>query len=137
MQMVTVLQEFDFNIEYGKGTLNTNVGTLSCCHEEGTKQQNVAATLTNSGKADLQKAQQQDQHIAQIYDQLVSSSSQSNQPSDKICKQQSLKRYKQIRPQLLLVKGCICQRYCPNPFRCNHSANNNCSHETSNAPPCL
>ena len=109
MLMVTVLQEFDFNIEYGKGTSNTNADTLSRCHEEGTKQQNVAVTLTNSGKADLQKAQQQDQHIAQIYDQLVSSSSQSNQPSDKIWKQQSLKRYKQIRPQLLLVKGCICQ----------------------------
>ena len=107
------LQEFDFNIEYRKGALNTNADALSRCHEKGTRQQNVAAALINSGDADLQKAQQQDQHIAKIYDHFVSSS---NQPSDKAWKQQPLKRYKQIWPQLLLVKGCICRRYCPNPM---------------------
>ena len=100
------LQEFDFNIEYRKGALNTNADTLSRCHEKGTRQQNIAAALINSGDADLQKAQQQDQHIAKIYDHFVSSS---NQPSDKAWKQQPLKRYKQIWPQLLLVKGCICR----------------------------
>ena len=115
------LQEFYFNIECCKGALNTNADALSHCHEEGTRQQNVTATLINSGEADLHKAQQQDQHVAKIYDQLVSSS---NQPSDKVWKQQSLKHYKQIWPQLLLVKGCVCRRYCPNPMSdlCNHSA---------------
>ena len=104
------LQEFDFNIEYRKGASNTNADALSRCHGEGTRQQNVAATLIKSGEADLQKAQQQDQHIVKIYDHLVSSS---NQPSDKAWKQQPLKRYKQIWPQLLLVKGYVCRRYCP------------------------
>ena len=74
------LQEFDFNIEYRKGASNTNADALSRCHGEGTRQQNVAATLINSGEADLQKVQQQDQHVAKIYDHLVTSS---NQPSDK------------------------------------------------------
>ena len=57
------LQEFDFNIEYRKGASNTNADALSHCHGEGTRQQNVAATLINSGEADLQKAQQQDQPL--------------------------------------------------------------------------
>ena len=98
MQMGTVLVGFDFNNEYRKGALNTNADVLSCCHEEGTIQQNVAATLIDSGEKDLQKAQQQDQYIAKIYDHLVSSPIQ---PSDKAWKQQPLKRYKQIWPQLL------------------------------------
>ena len=52
------LHEFDFNIEYCKDASNTNADTLSCCHEEGTRQQNMAAILINSGEADLEKAQQ-------------------------------------------------------------------------------
>ena len=52
------LQEFDFNNEYSKGTLNTNVDTLSRCHEEGTRQHNVAATFIHSGETDMQKDQQ-------------------------------------------------------------------------------
>ena len=84
MQWALFLQEFDFSIEYHKGALNTNADALSYCYDEETRQQNVAATLIDSGK-NLQKAQQQDQYIAKIYDHLVNSS---NQPSDKASKQQ-------------------------------------------------
>ena len=52
------LQVFDFNIDYHKGISNTNADTWSCCHEEGTRQHNVAATLINSEETDLQKDQQ-------------------------------------------------------------------------------
>ena len=38
------------------------------------------------------------------------------QPSGKDWKLQPLRRYKQIWPQLLLVKGCVCRRYCPSPM---------------------
>ena len=87
------------------------------------EKQNVAATLINSGEADLQKALQQDQHIAKTHDHLLSSS---NQPSDKAWKQQPLKRYKQIWPQLLLVKGWMHLPTILPKFYvgCNYSANN-------------
>ena len=40
----------------------------------------------------------------------------SEQQYGRVWKVQPLKHNKQIWPQLLLVKGCICRRYCPNPI---------------------
>ena len=104
------LQEFDFNIEYHKGTANANA--LSRCHLEPQKF-DVAATLLDTREANLQTAQQHDPSIAKIYSKLLTSSSQ---PTGSAWKLQPFKRYKQIWPQLLLVKGCVCRQYCPSPM---------------------
>ena len=53
MQIDTVPEEFDFNTEYCKGASSINEDPLSCCHEEGTRQQDVAATFLYSGEKDL------------------------------------------------------------------------------------
>ena len=103
------MQEFDFNIEYRKGSANGNADALSRCHGEFS----IAVTLLDTGQADIHRAQQQDKHIAKIYEQLRMSP---GQPSGKDWKLQPLRRYKQIWPQLLLVKGCVCRRYCPSPM---------------------
>ena len=64
------LQEFDFDIQYRKGTSNANA--LSCYHGEA-GQLNIAATLLDTGETDIRMAQQQDQHIAKIYNHLMTS----------------------------------------------------------------
>ena len=73
----------------------------------------VAATLLDTREANLQTTQQHDPSIAKIYNQLLTSSSQ---PTGSTWKLQPLKHYKQIWPQLLLVKGCVCRQYCPSPM---------------------
>ena len=83
------MQEFDFNSEYRKGSANANANALSRCHGE----LSIAATLLDTGQADIRLAQQQDKHIANIYKQLRMSS---GQPSGKDWKVQPLRCYLQI-----------------------------------------
>ena len=120
---VLSLQEFDFNIEYLKGAANAY-----CRHSltlsSRTSKLYVTATLLDTREADLQTTQQHDPNMAKIYNQLTTSP---RQPTGNTWKLQPLKRYKQIWPQLLLVKGCIIiyPTILPKPHvRCNHSTYN-------------
>ena len=79
------MQEFDFNIEYCKGSANGNADALSHCHGEFS----IAVTLLDTGQADIHRAQQQDKHVAKIYEQLRMSP---GQPSGKDWKLQPLRR---------------------------------------------
>ena len=107
------MQEFDFNIEYRKGSINANADALSCCHRELSIAATLLMTLLDTGQADVHMAQLQDKHIAKVYEQLMMSL---EQPSGKYWKLQPLRCYKQLWPQLLFVKGCVCWRYCPSPM---------------------
>ena len=106
------LQEFDFYIEYRRGATNANADALSRCQVQP-EELNATATLLDTREADLQTAQQHDPNMAKIYNQLTTSP---RQPTGNAWKLQPINRYKQIWPQLLLVKGCICRQYCPNPI---------------------
>ena len=103
------MQEFDFDISYRKGSLNTNADALSRRAGSGVVD-TVAVTSTKVSLDEIRAAQQEDEVLSKIYHSLFPARVQ---PSGKEWNSNPLHRYKQLWSQLLLVDGVVCRRYKP------------------------
>ena len=102
------IQEFDFDIVYRKGALNTNADALSRREQPVTEV--AALTMTSISLDQLRESQQSDPTITQIYNTLMAGSVP---PSGRQWRCPPLHRYKQLWSQLHLVSGVVCRRYHP------------------------
>ena len=108
------LQEYQFQIVYRKGTLHGNADSLSRRGEVDDSLQ-AAATMIQTGMSlqTLQVAQLADPVLLDIYRHLF----QGKKPMAKRWKCPSLCRYRQLWPQLKVVDGVVCRKYCPGPLQ--------------------
>ena len=99
------IQEYDFQIEYKKGSQNGNADALS--------RRSVGA-ITHSGQPldDMRKAQRDDHAIGIVYTTLLS---KKNPTHSGKWRQHPLRRYRQLWSQLQLIDGIVCRRYAPSP----------------------
>ena len=102
------IQEFDFDVLYRKGALNTNADALSRREQPITKV--AALTMASISFYQLRESQQSDPTITQIYNTLMASSVP---PSGRQWQCPPLHRYKQLWSQLHLVSGVVCRWYHP------------------------
>ena len=98
------IQEYDFQIEYKKGSQNGNADALS--------RRSVLATITHAGQPleDMQKAQRDDPTISLLYAALLSKKTPAHSGN---WRQHALRRYRQIWSQLRLIDCIVCRRYAP------------------------
>ncbi|KAL5503413.1 hypothetical protein EMCRGX_G010361, partial [Ephydatia muelleri] len=99
------IQEYDFQIEYKKGSQNGNADALS--------RRSVGA-ITHSGQPldDMRKAQRDDHAIGIVYTTLLSKKTPTHSGK---WRQHPLRRYRQLWSQLQLIDGIVCKRYAPSP----------------------
>ena len=99
------IQEYDFQIEYKKGSQNGNADALS--------RRSVGA-ITHSGQPldDMRKAQRDDHAIGIVYTTLLSKKTPTHSGK---WRQHPLRRYRQLWSQLQLIDGIVCRRYAPSP----------------------
>ena len=104
------LQEYQFQIVYRKGVLHGNADSLSQKDDVDTSIP-AATTMVSSGipLQTLQEAQLADPTLRDIYHHLI----QGWQPTAKKWRCPSLRRYRQLWPQLMIVDGVVCRKYCP------------------------
>ena len=101
------MQEYNFNIVYRKGTLNSNADVLSHLLTS-----TVAMTSARKQTTTIVQAQQDDPILNQIYHALLHSK---EKPTDTRWKQQPFQRYLQLWHQFSLVDSTICRTYHPSP----------------------
>ena len=100
------IQEYDFQIEYKKGSQNGNADALS--------RRSVLAAITHAGQPleDMQRAQRDDPTISLLYAALQSKKMPTHSGN---WRHNVLRRYRQIWSQLRLIDGIVCRRYAPSP----------------------
>ena len=108
-QWALVIQEFDFDISYRNGSLNSNADALSSRDQPSPA--TTALTTTIEPLVNLVQCQQNDPVTKKLYDTLLSYST----PSGKSWKQSPFHWYRQIWSQLKLVDGALCRHYLPDP----------------------
>ena len=113
------IQEYDFQIQYRKGSLNGNADALSRRDGSPPTEDQCAVTIadTTAEKQHLHQSQQQDPVIEQIYMALKAK----HLPSTPAWKQSPLQRYRQLWSQLRLVDDLVCREYFPPSEFCCHT----------------
>ena len=105
------LQEYDFKLEYRKGSLNTNVDALSCM-----PMMQTACALTmglpNYSSPELRTAQLKDSTLSIV---LTAREHSNELPSDRKWYRPPFQRYRQLWKQLV-VDGVLCRQYYPCPL---------------------
>ena len=108
------IQEYDFDIQYRKGALNTNADALS--HRDSSISHSAVTTTTqaDASREALRKAQQEDPVIRVVYKALSKST---NRPtiSNPCWRRPPLQRYRQLWSQLKITDGVVCREYVPGP----------------------
>ena len=99
------IQEYDFQIEYKKGSQNGNVDALS-------RRSIMAITHAGQPLEGMQRAQRNDPTISVLYTTLLSKKIPAHSGN---WRQHPLRRYRQIWSQLRLIDGIVCRRYAPSP----------------------
>lgn len=102
-----VMQEYDMQIKYQKGSLNVPADALSHVHMTDAC---ALTSLVCSNLETIRKAQQQDPIIKMIYKALV----KHQQPT---WNHQPLLRYKQVWHQLEVGDGVVVRKYAPGPMK--------------------
>ena len=108
------IQEYDFSIVYRKGSLNVNADSLSRQVPDPPIMTPLAATsmVPGESKDEIRRAQQADPTIQQIHTALSASESH---PTGSHWRGPSLRRYRQLWSQLILMDGVLCRQYAPGP----------------------
>ena len=104
-----VLQEYDFQIKYQKGTHNVAADALSRRYLIG---HCALTSLVQDGGERIRDAQQQDPTLKAIYNTLAN---RQQEPDGPEWNSQPLKQYRQLWHQLKLVQGVIIREYVPGP----------------------
>ena len=102
------MEEYNFEIVYRKGTLNTNADALSRIPTLTP----VAMTSSRKQTTEIQQAQQKDSVLYEISHALSLSK---EKPMDSKWKQPLFKRHMQLWHQFSLVDGVVCHTYHPSP----------------------
>ena len=102
------MEEYNFEIMYRKGTLNTNADALS----QIPTLTPVAMTSSRKQTTEIQQAQQKHSVLYEISHALSLSK---EKPMDPKWKQPLFKRYMQIWHQFSLVDSVVCRTYHPSP----------------------
>ena len=105
------IQEFDFDITYRKGSLNTNANALSR-RDQPDPVETTALTRAEEFPDKIAQCQQTNEVTKKLYDALLSSPSL---PSGKLWQQSPFHCYKQIWSQLTFVNKVLCRRYSSGP----------------------
>ena len=102
------LQEYDFIIQYRKGSQNSNADAFSRCHPQTEKWAAFVASGTDRNL--LKLAQENDPDLKEV---LLALRTPDKRPAQ--WKQQQLARYSQLWPQLVVIDGIACRQYAPGP----------------------
>ena len=106
------LQEYDFKLEYRKGSLNTNADALS----RMPMMQTACALmmgLPNYSSPELRTAQLKDSTLSFV---LTAREHSNELPSDRKWYRPPFQRYRQLWKQLVVVNGVLCRQYYPCPL---------------------
>eukprot|EP00731_Ephydatia_muelleri_P024338 Em0016g609a len=108
------LQEYNFTVEYRKGSHNDNADALSRRRETVGRASHLAATRSTTGvlAEQIRIAQQKDDIIQQVYQALRLSV---KQPTGTIWRKSPFSRYHQLWSQLKLREGVVYRTYIPGP----------------------
>lgn len=103
------MQEYDFQIAYRKGSLNSNADALSRITPEPCA---VALAMPHYSSADLREAQLEDSIISKLLD---ARSKANAPPHAQEWRLYPLRRYRQLWGQLQVANGVLCRQYNPDP----------------------
>lgn len=105
------MQEYDFKIVYRQGSQNANADALSRCPMVSPPCCGLTMALPDTSHEELRIAQCQDPLTKELYNSLQSK----HTPCLLGKTNPTLRRYKQIWPQLKVIDGIVCREYHPSP----------------------
>ena len=106
------MQEYDFQIVYRKGALNTNTDVLSQCNWSDTHSCAVTSAMPHTARDELHHVQQTDSHLATVIQVCTQFP---HRPMGPEWRKQSLQRYRQLWSQLRVVNGTLYRHFAPGP----------------------
>ena len=106
------MQEYDMQILYRKGALNTNADALSRRNWPEADPCAVTSAMPHTLTPELRQAQQADSNISKL---LQARSQSSLRPTGTEWRKQPMQRYRQLWSQLQVKDGILCRCYSPEP----------------------